>query len=77
MLAGNGILYLTAYIRLSHWFIPFTGENDSPVAPLILAVALSVKLLGLIGGISCSQSLRAGAPDSLPNVIDPSALRRD
>jgi hypothetical protein len=32
VLAGEGILYLTAYGRLLHWFISFTGENDSPVA---------------------------------------------
>jgi hypothetical protein len=59
----------------------FIGENDSPVAtsrsPITVIVALSAKLVGLIGGIICSQSLRARAADSLPNVIDPSALRLD
>jgi hypothetical protein len=27
VLAGDGILYLTAYSRLLHWFISFTGEK--------------------------------------------------
>jgi hypothetical protein len=65
----------TADCRIGLYDLPVKKIHRSQ--PLIYTVALSVKLVGLIGGISCSQSLRAGAPDSLPNIIDPSALRHD